>query len=146
MSKQLDQLIQSHNIILFDGVCVLCSAWANFMIKHDLRYQFKLVSVQSDLGQQILKKYHFPTDDFETMLSLEKGQLFTESTAFLRVMESLDFPYNTLRYGKFVPKFVRDFTYRRIALNRYQLFGKTEDCYVIQASDKQHFLLDDVLR
>lgn len=60
MSKQLDQLILSYNLILFDAKCVLCSAWANFMIKHDPRYQFKLVSVQSDLGQQILKKVSFP--------------------------------------------------------------------------------------
>ncbi|MCU4641625.1 thiol-disulfide oxidoreductase DCC family protein [Acinetobacter courvalinii] len=146
MSKPLQHLIQNHNIILFDAVCVLCSAWADFMIKHDRRFQFKLVSVQSSLGQQLLKYYHFPTDHFETMLLLEKGQCYTESTAFLRIIQRLDFPYSSLKYARLVPKTLRDFAYRRIALNRYDLFGKTEQCYVVTADIQQHFLQDDVLR
>ncbi len=104
MPNQIEQLIQEHDMILFDAQCVLCSAWADFMIKHDHQTQFKLVSVQSQLGQQILRKYQFPTDHFETMILLEKGQLYTESTAFLRIMQRLDFPYSSLKYGKLLPK------------------------------------------
>lgn len=145
MPNQLEQLIQTHNIILFDAKCVLCSAWADFMIKHDPQYQFKLAPVQSNLGQQILRKYQLPTDHFETMVLLEKGQLYTESTAFLRIIQCLDFPYSTLRYTNIIPKLIRDFAYRRIALNRYRLFGKTEQCYMVTSEVQQHFLLDEVL-
>ena len=145
MQNQLEQLIQTHNIILFDGVCVLCSAWANFMIQHDPQYQFKLVSVQSKLGQQLLSTYQLPTDHFETMVLLEQGQLYTESTAFLRIIQRVGFPYSILKYGKVIPKVVRDFAYRRIALNRYWLFGQTEQCYVVTADVQQHFLSDELL-
>ena len=145
MQNQLEQLIQTHNIILFDGICVLCSAWANFMIKHDPQYQFKLVSVQSKLGQQLLSTYQLPTDHFETMVLLEQGQLYTESTAFLRIIQRVGFPYSILKYGKVIPKVVRDFAYRRIALNRYWLFGQTEQCYVATADVQQHFLSDELL-
>ncbi|TXJ04535.1 MAG: DUF393 domain-containing protein [Acinetobacter sp.] len=145
MQNQLEQLIQTHNIILFDGVCVLCSAWANFMIQHDPQYQFKLVSVQSKLGQQLLSTYQLPTDHFETMVLLEQGQLYTESTAFLRIIQRVGFPYSILKYGKVIPKVVRDFAYRRIALNRYWLFGQTEQCYVATADVQQHFLSDELL-
>lgn len=146
MQNRLEQLIQTHNIILFDGVCVLCSAWANFMIQHDPQYQFKLVSAQSKLGQQLLSTYQLPTDHFETMVLLEQGQLYTESTAFLRIIQRVDFPYSILKYGKVIPKAVRDFAYRRIALNRYRLFGKTDQCYRVTPEVQQHFLLDDALQ
>lgn len=145
MQNRLEQLIQTHNIILFDGVCVLCSAWANFMIQHDPQYQFKLVSAQSKLGQQLLSTYQLPTDHFETMVLLEQGQLYTESTAFLRIIQRVGFPYSMLKYGKVIPKVVRDFAYRRIALNRYWLFGQTEQCYVVTPDIQQHFLSDELL-
>ena len=145
MQNRLEQLIQTHNIILFDGVCVLCSAWANFMIQHNPQYQFKLVSAQSKLGQQLLSTYQLPTDHFETMVLLEQGQLYTESTAFLRIIQRVGFPYSMLKYGKVIPKVVRDFAYRRIALNRYWLFGQTEQCYVVTPDIQQHFLSDELL-
>ncbi|MDH0031116.1 MULTISPECIES: thiol-disulfide oxidoreductase DCC family protein [unclassified Acinetobacter] len=146
MQHKLEQLIQAHHIILFDAQCVLCSAWANFMIKNDHHHQFRLASVQSSLGQQLLRKYQLPTDHFETMVLLEKGQLYTESTAFLRIIQRLDNPYALLRYAGVIPKAIRDFAYRRIALNRYRLFGKTDHCYMVTPEVQQHFLLDDVLQ
>ena len=143
MANHLEQLIQTHNIILFDAVCVLCSAWADFMIKHDQHCQFKLVSVQSKIGQQLLAHYQLPTDHFETMVLLKKGKIYTESTAFLEIIQHLDFPYSRLKYATIIPQVIRDFTYRRIALNRYRLFGKTEQCYLVTPDIQQHFLLDD---
>ncbi|NIE97745.1 DUF393 domain-containing protein [Acinetobacter sp. Tr-809] len=144
MQNRLEQLIQTHNIILFDAECVLCSAWAGFMIKHDVEYLFKLVSVQSNIGQQLLTYCHLPTDHFETMVLLENGQCYTESNAFLRIIQRLDSPYASLKYARVIPKVIRDFAYRRIALNRYRLFGQNEQCYRVTPETQQHFLLDEV--
>lgn len=145
MPKPLEQLIQDHHIILFDAECVLCSAWADFMIKQDTHYQFKLVSVQSCIGQQLLTYCHLPTDHFETMVLLGNGQCYTESTAFLRIVQRLYSPYASLKYASVIPKTIRDFAYRRIALNRYRLFGKTQQCYRVTPETQQHFLLDEAL-
>ena len=59
-------------------------------------------------------------------------------------MQRLDTPYSILSFGKMIPKVIRNFAYRRIALNRYRLFGKTEQCYFVTPEPQQHFLLDDV--
>lgn len=144
MNNKIEQLIGQHDIILFDAECVLCSAWANFMVQHDHHIQFKLASVQSDLGQQLLKKFQLPTDHFETMVLIEDRKLYTESSAFLRIIRRLDFPYSALQYTRFIPSIIRDFAYRRIALNRYTLFGKMQNCYVITPEIQQHFLMDEV--
>ena len=39
----------SHNekIILYDGVCILCNKWVNFIIKHDKNKTFKFSPLQS---------------------------------------------------------------------------------------------------
>lgn len=143
MKNKLEELLQHHKIILFDAHCVLCSAWADFMIKNDPKIQFKLASVQSPVGQSLLKMHHLPTDYFETMVLLENGVLYTESTAFLRIVQRLQFPFSVLKYAHIIPSWIRDFAYRRIALNRYRLFGQSEQCYRITPDIRQHFLLDE---
>jgi len=140
MSEHIEQIIQQHDIILFDAICVLCNGWVKFLLKYDQQTKFKLASVQSSLGQEILKYYQMPTDHFDTMLVIKNGHAYIESTAFLKVIEELGFPFSCLKVGYRVPKFIRDFLYRHVALNRYTLFGKTNRCLLPSTQNKQHFL------
>ena len=59
---------ENDNVILFDGICKLCNAWSNFIIRHDKNHNFKLASVQSQEGKDILRYFNYPTDEYETML------------------------------------------------------------------------------
>lgn len=140
MSLNLEKLLQQHNIILFDEVCVLCNGWVRFLLKYDQIPTFKIASVQSPIGQQILAYYQMPLDHYDTMLTVYHGQFYTESTAFLKVMQHLGFPFSFVAIGLVVPNSIRDFFYKIIAHNRYQLFGKTNQCAVPSAQNKQHFL------
>lgn len=62
-------------IVLFDGVCVLCNYWAQFIIKQDTQKKIKLASVQSPLGQQILTYYGMSTITFDTLVYIEGLEL-----------------------------------------------------------------------
>jgi predicted DCC family thiol-disulfide oxidoreductase YuxK len=62
---------ETEKVILFDGVCKLCSAWARFLIRFDNNRRIKLGHVQSESGQAILMTYGFPTDHFYTMLFID---------------------------------------------------------------------------
>lgn len=42
-------------IILFDGVCNLCEASVQFVIKYDKKDVFRFVALQSDLGKELIK-------------------------------------------------------------------------------------------
>lgn len=136
----IQDIIQKYDIILFDAICVLCHGWAKFLIQHDHQQQFKLASVQSDLGQEILKYYQMPIDHFDTMLVVKNGQMYTESTAFLKVIEDLRLPFSSLKMGYCIPQKFRNFLYRQVALNRYRLFGTTDHCMLPSSENKQHFL------
>ena len=140
MKLNVQQLIQQHDIILFDAICVVCNRWANFLIRNDQQLKFKLASAQSELGVAILQHYGMSTTHYTTMIVIINGQLYTESTALLKVMQHLGLPFSIMNAGYFIPRPIRDFLYRRVVLNRYQLFGTTEYCLLPSTENKQHFL------
>ena len=140
MEHKIEDIIQQYDIILFDAICVICNGWAKFLIRHDQHAKFKLVSAQSPLGEAILKYYAMSTEHYSTMLVIKDGLLYTESTALLKVMQHLGLPFSLMSSGYLIPSFIRDFLYRRVALNRYQLFGTTDNCLLPSAENKSHFL------
>ena len=145
MQNQIESMIQTHDIILFDAVCVICNGWAKFLIKYDKNFQFKLVSAQSALGIALLEYYEMSTEHYTTMVVVKDGILYTESTALLKVMQHLGLPFSLMTVGYLIPRSIRDFLYRLVALNRYKLFGKTNSCLIPSSENKHHFL-EDVIR
>ena len=127
-------------MVLYDGVCKLCSGWARFVIRFDKGRVFKLATVQSDEGQAILSFFGMPTDSFATMVVVEGPQLFTKSTAFLRVARKLPFPWPLLLVFGVVPRVIRDWLYDRVALNRYRIFGRYDVCLLPTPDHERRFL------
>lgn len=131
-------------VVLFDGVCKLCSVWAIFLIRFDHKRRFKLATVQSPEGQAILAWHGFPTDEYETMLLVEGPKIYTKSAAFFRVMFRLPFPWPLACVGWVIPFFIRDWLYDRIALNRYSLFGRYDSCVVPNPDHESRYLKSHV--
>ena len=127
-------------VILFDGVCRLCSAWVRFLIRFDREHKFKLAAVQSEEGQAILSFFGLPLDEFETMLLVEGNQVYGKSDAFLRVLRQLPFPWPVFTCFRWIPRTLRDWVYDRIARNRYRWFGKYDTCRMPAAAERQRFL------
>ena len=134
---------QADKVILFDGVCKLCNRWSQFIIKYDKAHHFKLCSVQSSEGKAILKYFNMPTNTFETMLYIEGNQKFEKSDAFLNIIKHMSYPWKLFRAFKIIPKPIRDWLYDRIALNRYRLFGKYEQCVLPTADHQSRFISHD---
>jgi len=133
-------LSPTDKVILFDGVCKLCNAWSHFILKYDNQRLFKLASVQSDAGQAILRHYGYPLDRFDTMLLVDCGVAYAKSTAFLQVVRQLPFPFKLLAVGRLIPRPIRDWLYDRVAINRYKIFGRYDQCVVPSAEHVGRFL------
>ena len=119
-----------HPIIFFDGVCNLCTGSVQFIIKHDPKHYFRFASLQSEVGQQLLKENNLPTEDFGSFILFENGKIFTQSTAALLVTKKLNRLWPGLAAFLIVPSFIRNGVYNWIAKNRYKWFGKKEACWV----------------
>jgi predicted DCC family thiol-disulfide oxidoreductase YuxK len=127
-------------VILFDGVCKLCNAWSNFIIRHDKRHNFKLASVQSRQGIDILRHFKYPVDSYETMLVVYGETCLEKTDAVFYVMKTLGHPWALLSYYHVLPPSFRDWFYDRIALNRYKLFGKYDYCTLPSADHAGRYL------
>ena len=101
---------------------------------------FKLATVQSPEGQAILHWFNFPTDRCESMVLVEDTRAYTKSTAALRIAARLPFPWPLGTIAWLVPRFLRDWLYNRIALNRYTFFGRYEECILPTPEHKSRFL------
>ena len=120
--------MKEHSIILFDGVCNLCNAAIQFVIKHDKQKHFKFAALQSNAGQQLLKQYQLPSQNFNSFVLIQNEKAYTKSTAALMVSKQLA-GITKLLYGFIiVPPLIRNAVYNYIAKNRYKWFGKKDSC------------------
>lgn len=128
------------SIILFDGVCNLCNASVQFVIKHDTDARFSFASLQSDSGQKLLEQYHLQQTDFNSFVLIENQRVYTKSTAALMVAKRLN-GLIKLFYGFIiVPVFIRDAVYSLVAKNRYKWFGKKDSCMIPTPALQSKFL------
>jgi predicted DCC family thiol-disulfide oxidoreductase YuxK len=132
--------MSSKYIVLFDGVCNLCNGSVQFILKRDRNRKFLFGSLQGKTGQEYLRKYHLPTDQFHSFMLIEANVLYTRSTAVLRVLKHLGRGWQLLYLFIYLPQFLRDGLYKLIATNRYKLFGKKDTCRVPTAEEKERFL------
>ncbi len=120
----------SHPVILFDGICNLCNASVQYVIKHDKKKLFRFASLQSSFGESVLKQYNLPVNTFNSFILLIDNKIYTRSTAALLVAKKLSGLIKLLYGFIIIPRFIRDFVYDIIAKNRYKWFGKKEACWV----------------
>lgn len=117
-------------LVLFDGVCNLC-AWAvRFIIGRDPRGIFRFASLQSELGQRLLKQHGIDPTRTDSFVLIQDGDASMESTAALRVARQLSGAWPIFYAAMILPRFVRDPVYRFIARHRYRWFGKQDSCMI----------------
>ncbi len=117
-------------IILFDGMCILCSANAQFVLRHDRRGHFRLASMQSDAGQALYRRFGIDPANPETLIVVTGETALRDSDAVLAIYRRLGWPWRIAGASGIVPRRVRDPLYHWIARNRYRLFGRRETCWL----------------
>jgi len=129
-------------IILFDGVCNLCNNTIQFIIRHDKFEGFQFASQQSEAGQKLLAKHHIPISRAlaDSVVVIEGERVWLESDAAFHILQRLGGVWSIPAVLRFLPKHLRDWAYRRVAQNRYRLFGRRESCMVPSPELKKRFL------
>jgi predicted DCC family thiol-disulfide oxidoreductase YuxK len=127
-------------IVLFDAVCVLCSANARFILEHDRRRRFRLASMQGNVGSSIYRSLGMDPGDPSTLLVVDGDEVKRDSDAVLAIYAGLGFPWKLSSIFSFIPRQIRDPIYRMVARNRYRLFGKRNTCWIAPAHFKDRIL------
>ena len=132
--------IAYQSVILFDGVCNLCNAVVQFIIKKDKKKLFRFASLQSPFGQQVLQQNNLSSSDLNSFILLQNDKLYTKSTGALRVAKQLSGLWPLLYSFILVPPFIRNGVYNWVARNRYKWFGKQESCWLPTPDLKSRFI------
>lgn len=127
-------------IVVFDGVCHLCSGWVRFLLARDRGGRLRFASMQSATGRNLLQAHGVDPDDPVSFLLLDAGQPWTDSDAILRVLDLLGGPWRALRVLRVIPRTLRDPLYRWIARHRYRLFGRRAVCWMPSPETSARFL------
>lgn len=127
-------------IILFDGVCNLCNASVQFVIRHDPQARFKFAALQSATAEKLLQNCSFDRSSLDSVILVEDGHVYIESDAALRIARKLGGGWSLLAGFSIVPRPIRDAVYRFIARNRYRWFGKQESCMMPTPDLRARFL------
>ena len=133
--------IEGQTIILFDGVCNLCNGSVIFVLQREKEPVFQFASIQSEAGQKLLERCGLPKDYSEAVILIDHESIYLGSTAALKIGQQLRFPCSFFAsIGLIVPKLIRDWVYKQIAMHRYQWFGKRDVCMIPTENLRARFL------
>jgi len=109
-------------------------------MKRDRKKKLKFTALQGETAKQLLPQYHINPTSLSSVILIDNGRAYTQSSAAIRICKYLDGGWK-LFYGlMIIPKFIRDFFYNIIARNRYKWFGKKESCMVPTPELRERFL------
>lgn len=111
----------SGDLIVFDGQCLFCSAFARFMAKHDKPGRFQFVTAHSPTGRRLYEAYDLDPDLMETNIVIMNGRAYLKMRAFTAAMRAIGWPWRLLAFLDWPPRGMTNWLYDRIARNRYQL-------------------------
>lgn len=117
-------------VVVFDGICHICSGWVRFMERHQIEPPFKLIPMQSEEGRALLAAHGIDPKDPATFLVVDGGREFTQSDGAIRIVAALGGLWPLFRAAQVIPKSWRDAAYRLLARNRYRWFGRRDTCYL----------------
>lgn len=126
-------------VIVFDGACVLCSRWVDFILRHDRHERFRLAAMQGAHGRALLEAHGLAADDPSSFLLVQDGIGYTDTDAIVRVLHELGWRASSVAL-RMLPRRSRDTAYRWIARHRYRLFGQRTHCRLPDPAQAWRFL------
>jgi predicted DCC family thiol-disulfide oxidoreductase YuxK len=127
---------ENSDIVFFDGVCNLCNAFVDFVIRRNSDLRFS--SLQGQTAAKTLPPQL--VNDLPSVVLKHGDQVFTESTAALKILVQLNGLWFLMGVFLIVPKLLRDPVYRWIGRHRYAWFGKRETCRLPTPEERSRFL------
>jgi len=112
-------------IVFFDGDCNFCNSFIDFVFNRNRKKNLRYSSLQSEFARSVFTESIAISNDFKTMYYAENKKLYSKSSAFLKIVSHLNFPFNLLLCFWIIPKPIRDFVYTFVARRRHSIIKKS---------------------
>ncbi len=127
-------------LILFDGVCVLCSRWVGFVLARDAAERWRFVSIQSPYGRRLASTLGIDPETPETNAAVIGGVAYFKLDSAIAVVGSWP-AWSWVLATRLLPRRWRDWAYDRIARNRYRVFGRMDACHLPTPALAKRFIV-----
>jgi predicted DCC family thiol-disulfide oxidoreductase YuxK len=133
------------HLVLYDGVCGLCSSLLQFLLTHDRRGVFAFASLQSQTGRTVVEHFGGDPADLTSFYVLanyrtDRSRTLARSKAALFVAGQLGWPWRAAVFARVLPGSVLDRAYDVIARNRYRVFGRFAQCLAPRPEFRSRFI------
>lgn len=120
---------QENEIIIYDGICVLCNFFMRFILKKDTSLNFKATTLQSNYT---IKNYPQVTKVDSVALILKNGDILQKSKAVYYILKKVNTLFLIRILIFILPSFFSDLVYDIVAKTRYMIFGRYDSCPVLK--------------
>ena len=125
------------DIVVFDGVCVLCNRFFNWLIKNDKDEKFMYTNFQSDFS----KKNNLKLKDINSVAVIKtNGEKIYKVQAVYYILKKIDRYFIVRILLKLLPLFLTNICYDLIANCRYRIFGKYKTCIIPNENIRKNFI------
>lgn len=115
-------------LAVMDGECAICSWGARMINRLDRSGTVRICPIQSPLGAALLRHYGLVPEDSASWLFIDRGVAHVDFEAVLHAGRRFGGAARLVGILRIFPKPMRDWLYRRLARNRYALFGRADLC------------------
>jgi len=115
-------------IVLYDGVCGLCSRTVAWLVARDRERRLAFAPLQGETAARLRALHPEIPPGLDSVVYLEPGGLHLRSQAFLHASRHLGPPWRWAYWFRWLPAFPLDLLYRLVARVRYRVWGRYDAC------------------
>lgn len=127
------------SILFFDGVCNLCNASVDFILRHEKTAHLRFCAQQTQSGRSFLQACCPEALQADALVLWHQGRCYLGAEAALRIAGWLRFPFNLLQWLRVLPRPLRRWLYRQVARRRYRWFGRRPTCRLPRPEERARF-------
>src|SRR5688572_17787830 len=137
--------VEGAHLVLYDGVCGLCSRLLQFLLEHDRRAVFAFASLQSAAGRAMVERFGGNPDALTSFYVVTNyrstdARMLSRSSAALFVAGELGWPWKVAVLMRVMPAAILDHVYDVVARHRYRVFGRYERCVMPRPQLRRRFV------
>lgn len=125
-------------VVFFDGVCGLCNASVDFILRRDTRQRFRFAPLQGETARQAVPREDI--DRLDTLVLLSPSGITRRSAAVVHILWQLPGIWPWVGAVLWlVPLPLRDAGYRFVSARRLRWFGQKESCRLPTEAERERF-------
>jgi predicted DCC family thiol-disulfide oxidoreductase YuxK len=139
---QVPAFDDSRPLVIFDGLCVLCSSGVQWMLARDPDGTSQFAAIQDTVPKALYRHYGLDAEAFDTFMVLVDGEPHTRWQGTRAAATTLPRPWRWLATAsRVVPDVIGNRLYDWVQRNRIAWFGRHDVCLKPAARHQRRFLM-----